>query len=319
MPDGEVIFQTFKAIVQRPFEPVTPLVLPSASFSDVECCDELVVFADSASTDAFKNDCSSFIIMQSEYITSIVLKLQKKEVGVWVDKTTITDQTFGVFFAYGFFVNSILESATGFYANWKTILATYDEGCYRIKTEETTILATEINNYSPVYTLKQYTPTSANKTVSIEWYNDSTIGVSERDERISDFEGIGAVAGVDVKGWKNCIRLKGYFYYTESEYLQESTKYKSGRIEEYRNEQTPIYKLQLMPYGSFIHNLLRTQVLQSDDIFITDYNSDNIDVYKKKAVLLRSGYPPNWFINQTSKASVQLEFNQKINNLDIRC
>jgi hypothetical protein len=66
-------------------------------------------------------------------------------------------------------------------------------------------------------------------------------------------------------------------------------------------------------------NLLRTNVLQSDDIFITDYNSNNIDIYKKKHVELRSGYPPNWFIKQSQKASISLEFDQKINNLDIRC
>ena len=101
--------------------------------------------------------------------------------------------------------------------------------------------------------------------------------------------------------------------------MTESTKYESGRREEYRNEQTPVYKIRIKPIGSSIHNLLRTEMLQSDDIFITDYNSTSPDIYKQKAVSLRSGYPPNWFIKQSSKASVELEFNQKINNLDVRC
>jgi hypothetical protein len=319
MPDGEVIFQNFKAIIQKPFEPITPLDLPNAYFSEFECCDELLVLADTSSADEFKNDCNSFIIMQSEYITSIVLTLQKKENGAWIDKTTITDQTFGNFFAYGFFENNLFEDALGFQPTWSTILSTYDEGCYRFKTDEATILATTINNFSPTYTLKQYTPQLADKSILIEWFNNSTIGVSERDPRKADFKGIGDIAGVDVRGWKNCLRLKGWFYYSESEYLQEATKYASGRLEEYRNEQTPIYKMKLLPVGSYIHNLLRTQILQSDDIYITDYNSTSPDIYKQKLVTLRSGYPPNWFINNTSKASVELEFNQKINNLEIRC
>jgi hypothetical protein len=319
MPDGEVIKQTFKAIIQKPFEPIVPLDLPSAYFSESECCDKLIVFADSASDDEFKNDCHSFIIMQSDYVSSIVLKLQKEVDGVWTDQATITDQTLGTFFAYGFFENGLFEDALGFQPNFRTILNTYAEGCFRLKTEETTILATEINNYSFVYTLQQYTAARADNTIRFEWYNNSTIGVSERDERLADFEGIGAIAGVDARGWKNCIRLKGQFWYQESEYLQESVKYESGRLEEYRNEQTPVYKIRILPVGSTIHNLIRTEVLQSDDIYLTDYNSTSPDIYKQKLVSLRSGYPPNWFIKTTSKASVELEFNQKINNLDVRC
>lgn len=321
MPDGEVIFQRFKAIVQRPIEPVTPLDLPTSRFSEFECCDELLVLADEFSTDEFKNDCPSFIIMQSEYITSITLKLEKKEAGVWVEKTTISDQTFGSFFDYGFFDNNLFEKALGFKPTWSTILTTYGAGCYRFKTEEATIVASpsEINNYSPVYTLKQYTPELADKTFRIEWFNNSTLGVSERDPRKQDFKNIGAVAGVDARGWQQCIRLKGVFWYQESEYLLENTRYESGRLEKYRQEQTPIYKLRILPVGAYIHNLLRTQALMSDDIYITDYNSTGIDIYKQKHVELRSGYPPNWFINNSSKASVELEFNQKINNLEIRC
>lgn len=319
MPDGEVYSQRFKVLVQKPLEPVVPLDLPSSRFDEFECCDELLVFADAGSTDEFKNDCASFIIMQNEFITGIVLKLEKKESGVWVEKTTIIDQTYGDFFDFGFYQNTLFENAIGIQLNFKTVLATYGEGCFRIKTEEATILGGEINNTSPTYTLKQYSPALADRTVRIEWFNNSYMGTSELDERISDFKHIGDVAGVDQRGWKNCIRLKGMFYYSESEYTRETTKYKSGRLEKYVDEQTPIYKLDLKRYGAFIHNLLRTQVLQSDDIYMTDYNSTNIDIYKQKHVELRSGYPPNWFINQSSKASINLEFDQKINNLDIRC
>jgi hypothetical protein len=258
MSDGEVFTQKFKVLIQKPLEPVTPLDLPSSRFEGVECCDELIVLADAGSTDEFKNDCASFIIMQNEFVTGIVLKLEKKESGVWVEKTSLIDQTFGEFFDFGFFQNTLFENAIGINLDFKTILATYGEGCFRIKTEETTILAGEINNYSPVYTLKQYTQARADETIRLEWYNNSLMGVSERDTRLMDFKNIGDVAGVDQRGWKNCIRLKGIFYFSESEYTRETTKYKSGRLEKYLDEQTPIYKLDLKRYGAYIHNLLRT-------------------------------------------------------------
>jgi len=41
MPNGEVVFKTFKSIQQAPLEPRTPLDLPESSLFD--CCDEYLV------------------------------------------------------------------------------------------------------------------------------------------------------------------------------------------------------------------------------------------------------------------------------------
>lgn len=118
---GECIFENFKLIKDNPSDPSSVLDLPK--FSNTECCYELPVFAELIYTKDFNNDKSSVIWFYDNAFSDSLLELEKYVSGVWTKVADLNDNTYGTYYAFGFFENNQNEKAVGFKIEWANILS----------------------------------------------------------------------------------------------------------------------------------------------------------------------------------------------------
>lgn len=309
MPLGEAQFECFKLISDDPTTPDGELDLPK--FSASSCCYDLPVFAELVFTNEFNNDKSSYIQFYSVAFSDVLLELEKFENGSWLKVADLNNDTYGTYYAFGFFENNQQEKAAGYKIEWSSVLSGLGTGKYRIKTVETNIFGTT-NKYSLEWSLKIYNPNIVNKTTRISWWIRGITGDSNNDKSIRDFGNL---------NWFNEIRLpKSLFWATTSEYEKEYVKYKNGSQVWIKDERVRSYKFELNAAPNYIHELLSGEVFQADTIMITDYNNNNPSQKQdcspeliEKFVKLSSSYEPKW--NYGNKyASVELTFNNEYQN-----
>lgn len=307
--DGEAITGEFSFIASDPLPPTPSLNLPALSTKD--CCSafSLYALADTSSTDEFKNDRAGILFWFSNAISAATITLQKYN-GTWADLTTFSDNSFGTFYPFGFFVNDEGEQFIGYQLNWKDVLTTYGEGSYRVRADITAAIGGTSSQLTPEWCLMQYTPERANKTVRIEYNLSGQLGVTDDTKR----------RDLGTLDWYNSLRLFGFFGYPTSSYEADYIQYNNGQKVYVEDEQEPEYTLKLALAPALVHNLMRTDVLQADQILITDYNAINADTFIKKAVIKNSDYAPNWNKLKSKLATVEVQFIQEYNNLKkLRC
>jgi len=307
--DGECIRQVFYMVKDNPSPDVVVLDIPPSRLN--ECCFELSVLADTSSSDEFKNDRNGFLFgFNKDLISSTVLKLEQFINGAWAEVATLNSNTYGTFYALNFFENSLNETFTGYQLNWKDVLTVLGEGDYRVKCIATFSVGGVSNFYSYSYCLKQYTPNRADKTVRLEWYMNGKFGNVD-DKRPNDWGDL---------NWYNSYRLEGFFGFPSATYEDEYVQYQNGQRLYVVNEQEPEYTLLLKKLPQYIHDNIRMEVLQSDRLLISDYNSNNSAQYVQKEVQRTSAYEPQWHKMQSMFASVEVKFRQSYNNLKkLRC
>jgi ABC-type antimicrobial peptide transport system permease subunit len=159
--------------------------------------------------------------------------------------------------------------------------------------------------YSYEYCLKTYSPYLANGTIRVEYYLNGTLGVNNNDFTTKD---------LGTLNWYNSFRLAGYFTYVESTYTEERVLYNTGERLFVSDEQEPEYRMQLKQQPEFLHNVFRTDVMQADDVYITDYNSRLPINLITKNVYKNSSYSPRWNFLKSKLASVEVKWKQKFNN-----
>ena len=302
--DGECMYDLFYLIGDDPTK--TASVLPTPACTTRECCADhnLNVFADVATSDPFKNDKNGFLYKFPDAISAVVLTLQLNG----IDKTILTDNTYGTLYPYGFFVNSKHEKYIGFQMDWKAVLTAYGPGVYNLKTTFTSSIGTPAPLFSDNFNLQQFTPERANKTVKIEYYLNNIIGDNKDDKLYREF---GAL------NWYNAIRINGFFGNNTSTYTLDLIKYTNGQKLWVNSEQEPEFVLKTKLLPAFVLDLIRTDILMADTILITDYNSNNPNVHIQRDVKRNSDFSPKW--NAHSKlASVEVKFIQGYNNLKRR-
>lgn len=257
-----------------------------------------------------KNDVNGVLQWFEADVTAVTMKLLKwdEATQTFADTADLDDNTYGTFYPFGFFVNSFGQTFIGYQIAWRNVLSEFGEGSYQVRFNASSFLG-DYALLSDEYCLHTYTPHRANNTVKIEYYMNGIMGVNEDDLDRRDYGLI---------NWYNSIRLRGVFYYKESTYKHEYTAFNNGERPWTEDEQEPGYILELRPMCWNFHELMRTDVLQAESRFITDYNKDNYKNYVQKSVQKTSGYPPNFFINQSKLASVELTFRQSANNLKKR-
>lgn len=308
MLDGEAITQDFYLVSENPIPTTVDLDLPATKIRD--CCSAftLKVLADTSSPDEFKNDVSGFLWWFNSFISGAVLKLYKfdESVNDYVFLVNLNNDTYGTFYDYGFFVNDSQETFIGYQLKWKAVLTLHGAGGYKVRCEPTiTIGGTGVLESNP-YCLKQYTPDLANGTVRIEYNLSHINGLSANDEKIADYGTL---------NWYNSLRLGGFFGFPTSTYSTDFIQYSNGERVWVKDEQEPEYILKLRPQPSFVHDIMRTDVLQGDTILITDYNNRNAGKFVQKAVIKSGDYAPDWKRLQTKLATVEVKFRQTFNNL----
>lgn len=313
---GQVVYgsnyigsQDFGLIPVNPVDEETQVLPPE----QLDCCGDLVwrVLADAATSDPLKNDTNNFIEWYDKVgITDVIVWLNKSD-GTRIDLTA--NSTYGTPYDFGFDImpnvdtNGNGEKAVGYHIEWKKVLATLGEGVYYLEYVATTLFGATSTKYTPAYCLKQYTLDRANGTVRIEYYLNGIIGKNENDKKVRDYL---------QSNWYNQHRFDGYFFYQNSNYKVEEIQYQNGFIDEVEHGQTPEYLLKLKPIPIFKHDIMRTDILMSNKILITDYNTKNIDNYYQKEVKKNGNYEPVIHPMQRKIAGVDVKFKQAYNNLN---
>lgn len=283
--------------------PSTPQVLPPA---DADCEGDFVwrVLADAGSSDPLKNDTNSFLWwFDADAVDTAEISLVKKD-GTTINLTGNT--TLGTPFDYGFYTNGQNEKLVGYLLNWKAVMAAYGECIYQVKVEAQTIFGDVQTRISDKYCLKQYTQPRADGTVRVEYYLNGILGMNEFDDRSMD---------LGTLNWYNQHRFDGIFIPGTSQYTTDEIQYETGLRVTVEDEQEPEFTLKLKPMAAFKHNVFRTDIMQADQIMVTDYNTKNVDVFYKKQVRKNGEYAPEWKIGKSKIAAVNVKFKQAINNL----
>lgn len=301
--DGFGYFKTQKVRL-IPENPVDETPIPIER-KQLDCCSDFIwrVLADATDSDKLKNDENSFLYwFNADAIDTAILKLVKSD-GTEIDLTNNAD--YGTPYDYGFFINSENEKFLGYAIDWRKVLLTLGEDVYYIKVENTFVFGGGSTKLSDTYCLKQYTTDRADKTVRIEYYLNGLLGVNENDKKTRDLASL---------NWYNQHRFDGHFSYNKSTYKTEYIEYENGQSEWVEDEQNPEFIMELKSIPMFKHDVLRTDILQSDIMYVTDYNSSNIEKYYRKSVQKISEFAPAWNYMRSQIASLELRFKQVFNN-----
>jgi hypothetical protein len=296
---GEAFKKTFK------FIPATVATVPTIDYADSfqeRCTFELPVIADSATSDTFKNDTTSVYFGYSSIVNTVDLELYKCD----ELQAPLNANTYGTFYALGFHTDGI-KNYIGFKINWKLVMAAFGVGEYYVKSTANLITGQTFEEYSLTYCLKQYTQTNVDGTVRIEFTHNGIIGDYKIDKDSKSFEGL---------QWYNSIRLPEAMVYNErSEFESEQIQYTNGMMQDTKLEQTPKYDLICGLLPNEIHRFIRTEVVTSDNIIITDYNGVSpLRPFVNKELKFTGNYEPNWQ-GLSNKSSVLIGFEQRYNNL----
>ncbi len=299
--NGEEIKETFYVLKSLPPGDPVVLDLPTATVKDCPVCK--TVLASSSDASSFKNDKSSFLFKFSELITALTFTLQKKVDGVFTDIATLADNTLGTYFPLGFIVDEKNRTYTGYLIDWHLVLLAHGTGFYRLETEETNILGSYLQ-YSEDYCLLEYTAHRADGTIKIETTTSNLRG------DINDPTDVIAFG----TGWYQSTRLCGMFGFDASDYTEERVEYTNGQQKWVKDEQLVKYILKLRPINAELHNFVKTDILQADEILITDYNKNNPNRHIQQNVNRNGNYEPVWAA-KTKLAPVDINFKSAFNNL----
>ena len=262
------------------------------------------VLADASNNNELRNDKNSFIFsFDKDAIEDAKIYLTNSD---GLDVLLEANTTYGTPYGFGFFENNQNEKLVGYLIDWRSVLIENGECVYKIRCDYTTSFGSTGSLYSKSFCLKQYTDFRAENTVRIEYYQNGILGVNENDKKVRDYGTL---------NWYNQYRFNGIFHYTNSAYKIDEIVYNNGNIVTVEDEQTPEYLLNLKPTPFFKHEILRTDILQSDEILITDYNSKNIEKYYKKSVKKVGDFAPKLVPYRSKLAGVEIKFKQAFNNL----
>ena len=310
---GEEIKQDATLVITKPSDIICTQKMP-------ECPFVLNVYADATDSDELKNDKSDFYKFGDATIASLVLTLQKNDNdcgdGGWADVVTISDNSLGKFFLFGTnpdfsgvaFIDDYGKKYTGVFIEWRKVMAAHGIGKYRMKTTSTDVFGAIATSYDQrEFCLSKYDCRRVDRSVKIETFNEGLRGAFGQND-LTDYAG----------GWRSEIRLKGLLKFKSSAYVKEFNQYGDSYMNAYKpiiNEQLPKFTLSIRPVPGWMDFILSTNVLQADEIKITDYNLKNRHTLVKVPVMNDGDMAPrdNNFGNPLSDIDIDLAFGQ--NNL----
>jgi len=305
-PYGQAIKDNFLLIRENPITG-TPLTFNDAS---TECCLTLPVFAEVSPSNDLFNDQSSPIFFWGAGFSTANLILQKYENGAWIDKETLNVSTWGTAYAYGFFTNMNNEKAIGYNLQWKLVLNDIDlgEGNYRFKSVGTILIGGgTVTKYSFEYCLKTYTAYRADDTIRVDWWMSGNFGDVNDDRLKSDYGDL---------NWFNQMRLPGaVFGFDTSTTEQTYVKYQNGKQVWLTDSQVEEYQLKMGRYDQELHKFIKVQIMQADEIRITDYSINNPTRHQNKYVRMTGDYSPNWVMGSMT-ALVEVKMQQAYQNFN---
>lgn len=311
---GEAIKQDLILIAPADGNDLCGLRLPMCPFN-------IDVFADLEDSDDLKNDKSAFYQYAFADVSAIKFTLQKAVdncTDEWTDQVDITDSSYGLFFEYGKkndfsgddYEDDYGKKYTGVFLSWNAILDEFGVGRYRMKITKTpTIAGADVIEYDQrTFCLKEYNCNLTNRTVRIDILNEGVRGTLFDITAYIDY----------MDGWRDQLRLKGVFTYKGSSYNKEYVQYGDGNFNMYRptiNEQQAKFTLSIKPVPGWMDWILSTDILQADEMLVTDYNANNRHTFVKVPVMNDGDISPanNQLTNPLSSVEISLAYGQ--NNL----
>jgi hypothetical protein len=303
---GEAIKEDFLIIKSKVISPRSVgNVVYDAENPVPECCFELTVLAELVYTSAYFNDKTAFSFDWNNGFSTAVMVLQKSVNGSWVNKATLTDYALGTYYAFGFYTTIYSEKKIGFLLDWASVLSGFDEGIYRVKCTGTPIIGDPVIVYSPNYSLLKYTTHRADATVRIEWWKNGNAGNQYDDSLKTDFGTL---------NWYNQIRLyDSKFGNDTSTFERTYIKYQNGKKTWTNDQQIEEYVLKTGRFNNELHRFIKIDILQADEIRVTDYNSENANEHIDRWVIPSSNYEPRW-LDGSKFAPVEVKFQQLYQN-----
>lgn len=302
--DGEIIKETFYLVAEDPDPPVITLPLAANKLND--CCGAFAFkyLADIANSDEYRNDVSTVTWKFNDIITAATMKLLQYNGSSYVEVAVLNNNTYGTLLAYGDFVNNAGEKFVGYTLNWRAVISAFDTGSFKVELTITKPTGTSII-LSDEFCIQAFTEEKADKTMRIEYYMNGIIGDNTDDNKTRDYGTLNRY---------NSLRLPGWFGFPKSTYTKDYTIYTNGSRKWVQDEQEQEFIMQIKAVSNKVHELMRTDVLQADEIFITDYNVRNPQQWIKKSVQSTSDYPPDWQVMKSKLSPVKLTFRSAINN-----
>jgi hypothetical protein len=307
MAGGEVCFQVFTKVA----EPIGAITRPDVpAFKLRECCFALPALADTSDADIYRNDKHSIIgKYDKDLYTTVVISLEKYVNGSWTEQVQISDNTYGTYYSLGSLTDTTTQlNYVGFYCEWRNVLSAFGEGTYRFNFIETDFQAAETTTLYPFeFCLQNYTDERADFTTRFQWNTQGFRADWQTELDTWDFSQI-------PDGWDNQLRFpQSIFGGTKSEYTREFIRYQNGQQKYLQDEQVEKYTWHSGQYPAELHNFIKTCVLQSDYLTVTDYNSNNPNIFKDKAINADGNYEPDWKYNNR-RAFVSVDFAEEYQN-----
>ncbi len=274
-----------------------------------ECCFELIALAEEVKNidpiiADLRNDQHSFI----EYFDKILYSgaemfLQKYVSGIWTDQgAVLSDNTYGTNYPFGFFETIYDENAIGFNIDFHKVITALGEGDYRLKAQSTDIFGNEFKSYSLALCLRKYTQHRADYTSRFSWNRNGNNGEPRDNTRRRDYGSL---------NWFNQLRVPGIFWKEEATINRENVKYQNGAIEWLKDELINEYTFNSDRMPDYVHMFLKYDMMQSDNILITDFNIVNPTMRRNLRIYPNSGYVPVYDA-QALYAPVELKFIDRI-------
>jgi hypothetical protein len=266
-------------------------------------CDfHLPALAELEPTDDHFNDKHSVIWFFNELCSDVKIYLQKDE----EDLIELTDDTYGTFYEYGFFVNKFAESAIGYLIEWTNVLNEHGPGNYRVRVTGTKAIGDFTDQYSFTFNLQSYNSSRADKTVRVEWNRSGVLGNRLIDEKVDDYGTL---------DWYNQIRIpNSIFGFGKSSLTEEYVRYPNGSNVWIGDSQTEELTWNIYALPEYIHRFIQVDVMQSGKQKFTDYNKLAPTQTIDRWVVPSAGYEPEWIVG-TINANVTVTFKPYFENL----
>ncbi|MGR3221319.1 MAG: hypothetical protein ACUZ8H_16100 [Candidatus Anammoxibacter sp.] len=304
---GNAWKQKFEIIASNP----TPsTILPALSQDTLnDCCFSIPALAQVAGGDDLKNDKHSPYFVWSKAFSAATMYLEKFVNGAWVISAVLNDNTYGLFHLFGFYVTKFQENAIGYELEWSKVLDLKGSGKYRIRCSATPFTGgDDIDKFSFEFCLDVYSDARANRTTRWSWNISGTIGDQYDDEHKIDY---------GLLNWFNQIRLPESFFGNDktSEHEKNFVKYQSGVMKWIEDSQVESYTFTSGRYPDELHRFIKINILQADEISVTDFNTRNANNHVNKKVTWTGTYEPDYPAG-VLKVVVNTEFQQATQNFN---
>jgi hypothetical protein len=301
---GESIKQDFTVISKSPVKSLTASDIITQQDSSVCCVDPLIALAEASFTNVFYNDSHSVSFDWNNNFVSAVMYLEKYVNGAW-SPTILNSTAYGTLYSFGHYVTIYSENKIGYEITWALVLAGLGEGHYRVRCTGTTMTGATYNKYSLQFKLLTYTSDRANETVRIEWWLNGNVGDQTNDLIKKDYGTL---------NWYNQLRLsKSKFGFDETETAFEGVKYQDGKVVWLKKSDIEKYTLKTGLLDNDVRRYLLYDVLNGDEIRITDFNQINANDHVKRYVNYKGGFKVN-YIDGNILASCEISLEQAYQN-----